>query len=236
MSQELDEELDELITDQSPKKVFGFAVPEGTLRVRVVDNKGNVRWRKIDEVKDDDAADLSPEGQPLFQSKPVGRPPKTELHDVMPPATKLVGDLIKVKSAQMRTDPIVQASESTPESSDVLNLVMGGLAEEAAALRFERMEAERNGVESSQISVRRIGALKALGDAWIKRKEQVDSKTIDIESPAFEKLFKLISETFMLAMQEAGVSPELAESVFSNLSKKLNDESWATEARSRMKE
>lgn len=229
-----DDDIDEVPV--RPKKLFGFVVPEGALRVRVIDAKGGQRWRKLEEVRGDDAPDLMPDGQPLFQNKPIGRPPKVELHDVLKPTTELVKDLVKVKIAQMRTDTIVATTETSPESSDVLNQVMSGLAEEAAALRFERMEAERNGQDSSQLSVRRVHALKAIGDAWIKRKEQIQNKSVDLESRTFEKLLGFISETFALALEEAGVELEMSNSVFDLFGKKLEDEGWKNEAKSRMKE
>lgn len=223
------EELDD------PVKVLGFVVPPGTLRIRVVDSKGAIRWRKLNEVRPDDAADLDKEGRPTFMSRPLGRPSKLELHDVMPPATPVVGDLIRVKASQMRTDTISQVVESTPESADVLHQVMLGMTEEQASLRFERMEAERNGQETSQLSMRRVQALKAIGDAWIKRREQVQSRAIDIESPAFEALLRLLAETFALAMQDVGVRDEVRDSIFANFSKRLDDD-WKTEAKSRMKD
>lgn len=235
---EVDDKLKALENPQPeiPRKILGVVVPEGALRIRVIDSKGATRWRKLDEVQEEDAPDLLEDGSPLFQNKPVGRPQKTELHDVMPPATKTVGDLIKVKAAQIRTDPIVQISEENPESSDVLHHAIKGLAEEAASLRFERMEAERQGTDSSQISVRRINALKTITDAWLKRKEQLNSKAIDLESPAFKKIIQYIGETIALSLQDAEVQDELADSVMNSFYKRLDDESWVSEAKARMKE
>jgi hypothetical protein len=229
-------EEDEEVPQDSPSKVFGFLVPPGTLRVRVQDAKGNIRWRKLHEVLPEDAPDLGSDGRPIFMNRPVGRPSKVDLHESMPPVTKLVGDLLKIKAAQMRSDPIVQVAESTPESPDVLSQVMLGMAEEAASLRFERMEAERNGSDSSQFSMRRTQTLKAIGDTWIKRKEQIQNRAIDIESPAFEALFRFISETFANALQESGARPELVDSIFSAFAKKVADDAWKAEAKSRMKE
>jgi len=68
-----------------------------------------------------------------------------------------------------RPDGVVIEAESTPESPEVLSQVILGIAEEAASLRFERQEAERNGTDSSTLSMRRVAALKAIGDTWIKR-------------------------------------------------------------------
>jgi hypothetical protein len=81
--------------------------------------------------------------------------------------------------------------------------------------------------------MRRVAALKAIGDTWIKRKEQIVNRAIDLDSPSFHELFKFISESFARAMDAAGVRPELANSVFAQFSKLL-DEEWKKEAKTRM--
>ena len=71
-----------------------------------------------------------------------------------------------------------------PESSDLLHLVMVGLAEESASIGFERAEAEREGKGTSTISVRRIGALKSVAETWLRRKEQlVDREILRVGHP-----------------------------------------------------
>lgn len=219
------------------KTVGGFAVPEGTQRVRVRDEKGKLAWRKIAEFKSTDVIDLTAKGQPQWISGNLGRP-RTEsqpsLHEQLPPDSPLIADLIRIKEAGMRTDPIVLAAESTPESPAVLDQVMAGIAEEAASLRFERLEAERNGRDTSAFSMRRVVALKAIGDTYLKRKEVIQNTILDLDSPSFQKVFGLISETFTRAMEEAGVREELSDSVIAKFRNMLDDE-WRAEAKSRMK-
>ena len=217
------------------QKVFGFLVPPGSTRIKVIDEKGAVRWRKLDEIFTTDAPDLDRSGKPTFISK-IGRPPKVELSDVLPPATPAVGDLIKVKAATIRSDSIVQVAQDTPESTDVLHQVIMGLAEEQASMRFERMEAERQGQDTSTLSMRRAQVLKALGDSWIKRKEQLQSRAIDIESPVFEAVLRFMSETFSGAMQSAGIHEATINSVFNHLVKAMEEPSWKNELKSRMKD
>jgi hypothetical protein len=83
--------------------------------------------------------------------------------------------------------------------------------------------------------MRRVQALKAIGDTWIKRKEQIQSRSVDLESPAFAALFTLICETFVRAMLGAGVRQELADSTMAAFSKMLDD-SWKSDAKNRMKD
>lgn len=224
-----------LRTTSPTRVVKGFAVPDGVLRVRVTDEKGRLCWRRIEAVKNTDTMDLTSNGQPQWMKNPIGRPRVVKsLHEEIAPSTALVGELIRVKEAGMRSDPVILAAESTPESAEVLNQVMLAIAEEAASLRFERQEAERNGGDTSTYSMRRVAALKAIGDTWIKRKEQIQNQVIDLESPSFQELFRFISETFTRAMTAAGVRQELSDSVISQFAKLL-DEDWKNEAKSRMK-
>jgi len=130
---------------------------------------------------------------------------------------------------------VILAAEATPESAEVLNQVLLAIAEEAASIRFERQEAERNGEETSSLSMRRVMALKAIGDTWIKRKEQIQHAAVDMDSPSFQELFKFISETFSRAMTASGVRQELMDSVFAQFAKMLDDD-WKREANSRMTE
>lgn len=218
-----------------PKMVKGYPVPEGVLRVSVTDEKGKVCWRKIEEVRGTDTIFLSPKGEPQWMRNPLGRPKSARsLHDELPPANDTIKDLIRVKDATLRSDPLILTVENNPESADVLNQVILGIAEESASLRFERMEAERNGVDTSPLSMRRVAALKAIGDSWIKRKEQIQTQAVDMESPAFRGLFRFISQTFSEAMAKAGVRDELAQSVMSEFSKSLDDD-WKSEAEAHMK-
>jgi len=218
------------------RKFQGYLIPATAQRVKVLDDKGQTRLRKIEELKAGDTLSLNDSGLPVFVEGQIGKPPATKkTDDAMPPASPLIGDILKIKQGMLRNDPIIQAAETTPESAEVLNQVLLGISEEAASLRFERMEAERNGEDTSQLSMRRVQALKAIGDTWIKRKEQIQHRGIDLESPAFRAVFEFIAETYARAMQNAGVRQELVDSVTAQFSKLLDD-AWMTEAKSRMKE
>lgn len=214
------------------RRYKGYVVPPEAVRIKVVDEFGRIRFRKFPDIQQGDTPLLNDSGLPIFFEGRVGKPKKDE---ILLPATPLIGDLLRIKQGHLRNDPILQAAESAPESSEVLNQVVLAIGEEAASLRFERMEAERKGTDTSQLSMRRVAALKAIGDTWIKRKEQIQSRVIDLESPAFQALFQFISETFVRAMQSANVRQELSDSVLAQFVKLLDD-AWKNEAKSRMKE
>lgn len=216
------------------RMVGGYPVPANAQRVRVITEKGRIAWRRIEEVVATDTIELSPRGEPQWMKGELGRPKNSSLHEELPPKNEIVGDLIRVKNAMLRTDPVVLAAESTPDGAVVLDQVLAELAVESASMKFERQEAERNGKETSSLSMRRVVALKAIGDTFLKRKEVIQNQAIDLDSPEFQKIFSFFSETFTRAMIAAGIRQEAMDSALSNFSKLL-DEDWKNEARNRMK-
>lgn len=205
-------------------------VPSGATRVQVKSAKGKVRYRPLDRIQDDDVIQVTKKGEPIVMLEKPGRTPNAKLD----PVTPTVAALLDKKREALRADPILKQATENPDSPDVLYGVLLGLGEEAASIKFEREEAEREGHDTVQISGRRITALKAVGDTWLKRREQVVSRGIDLDSPAFRSVMKFILETVQEAMHASGVQPEMTEVVFAKLSDMLNEE-WEAEARNRVK-
>lgn len=204
--------------------------PEVT-RIQVIDEFGKTRFKKPQDLADADQIVLGNSGEPVVMTGKPGRRKKPELK----PATETVADLIRLKEAHLGEDDLLGTIRQNPEASSVLDFVMEGLAEEAASLSFERQEAERQGQPTSQISMRRINALKAVGDSWLKRKEQIANNGVDMDSPAFRRLFQFIMDTFREALEAAGTRPEMVETIFTNFSRRLDDD-WHREASKRMQE
>ena len=220
-----------MATASKHREALLASLPPDAQRIQVVDEMGKTKYRKIAEIAENDTIVIGDGGQPIVMTAPVGRPSKVEL---LPPNPQ-VAELRKQKKVYLEEDELLQTIKKHPEKSAVLDYVMGGLAEEAASLGFERNEAERNGEATSQISMRRINALKAVGDSWLKRKEQISNSGVDMDSPAFKKLFGFILETVRETMGESHLRPEMVDTVFANLAKKLNDE-WTKNALKRMTE
>jgi len=200
-------------------------------RIQVIDEFKKTRFRKIDEVADKDEIVLNAAGKPVVMTGAPGRKKKPE---PLAPRSSAIAELVEAKKEHLKDDALLTVIKANPEASKVLDFVMSGLAEESASLAFERNEAERNGQPTSQISMRRIGALKAVGDSWLKRKEQIASNGVDMDSPAFQRLFSYIMDTFKQALESAGTRPEMIETVFAGFSKKVADDEWSREATKRM--
>ena len=206
------------------------ALPPEITRVKVEDEFGHNKWRDKDDLHDHDEILLKADGLPYTMKGKPGRKAAPPLK----PVNDSVAEHVRQKQVSLENDSILRSTKKTPESAEVLDHVLVGLADEAASLSFERTSAEREGKETSHISMRRISALKAIGDTWLKRKDQLSQSSVDMDSAAFKKLFAFIMETFRGSLVDAGMRPEMVETVFAKLAQRLEDE-WEDEARNRMK-
>ena len=220
---------------------MSIPIPAGATRVQVEDEYGKLIWRKPSEVLDTDTIRINfKTGDPYAMFGKPGQPSsnnanvkKTPVNTPSNPQSN-INQLQQRKKTKLNSDAVFDQTKKNADSSDVLTHVLVGLAEESASLAFEREEAERRGESTSQISLRRVNALRAVGDTWIKKKELMSSKSLDLESKAFRKVFGHIAETFRKACDEAGVRPELAESVFATFGKMVDDPEWLTDAKKAM--
>jgi hypothetical protein len=226
---------------------MSIPIPPGATRVQVEDEYGKLIWRKPSEVLDTDTVRINFKtgepyvmyGKPGVPSsntgnvKPTPNNTPSQLHGAPTPQAN-INQLQQRKQTKLNSDAVFDQTKKNADSSDVLTHVLVGLAEESASLAFEREEAERRGESTSQISLRRVNALRAVGDTWIKKKELMSSKSIDLESKAFQKVFGYIAETFRKACDEAGVRPELAESVFATFGRMVDDPEWLVDAKKAM--
>lgn len=210
-------------------------IPEGVSRVQVTDEVGKVVWRKPSDLRGTDTIKFNPNtGDPYVMYGTPGLN-QTSVANTSPSTSNAVISAIKTRKKELlERDDIFNTAKTKPESSEVLTKVIQGLAEESASLHFERTEAERKGEATSQISMRRVQALKAVGETWLKKKEVLASKGVDLESPSFKIVFTHIAETFRIACDIAGVRPEMSESVFAEFGRLVDDVDWVTEAKSKM--
>jgi hypothetical protein len=209
-------------------------IPSDAVRVKVTDEKGLEKWRDVDAIQASDEIILD-RGKPLVMKTAPGRKRKTPAPKPPAPTNETVATLMAAKEYFLENDPLMQQVDVGIDDDSLLHLIMRGFAEEAASLAFERGEAERTGKETSQLSIRRINALRNLGDVFLKRKEQLSGKVIDMDSPAFASLFKFMTETFRESMINGGIGADQAEVVFQSLARRMGDDTWALEARNRMK-
>lgn len=206
-------------------------VPPGAARIKVKQPDGRIKYKDLTDIDDLDEIVSDQSGEPIVMMNKPGRKPKAELA----PSSDEVAEVMEVREDFIESAPIVRSVDDNPDSEDVIDHVLKGLAAEAAALEFERKEAERNDRDSTNISVRRGRILKAMADIWIKRRSLASGGAIDMEGASAKALIGFVLETVRGSMEDVGLRDEAIETVFVKLAKKLDD-GWKQEAIVRMKE
>lgn len=216
-------------TREDKRRVLASLPPE-TKRVQVISADGRTGYKRPDEVDvDTDQIALGSDGKPIVMRGRPGRRPKVNLQ----PVSSNVQEVVEARNDHVDSSALFAAARSNPEGDDVLNEIIAAMAEEAAAVEFERLEAERHGAPSSNISAKRARILKGMADTYLKRRDKGEGG-VDMESPAFESVMGFMFETIQEVMTASGMRKEHIETVFAKLSKVLDD-SWKAEATARMK-
>ena len=217
-------------TDKQRRADLLAKIPPSATRVRVLTAKGETKYKAIADLADTDQIQTKKNGDPIVMKGKPGKPSATNVG----PANATVAAILQRKQSAMDADDILAQMRADPESTDLLQAIIVGLGEEQASLKFEREEAAREGKDASGLSSKRVQALRATAETWLKRKDQLTSRTIDLESPGFAVLFKMIMDTFRESMNAARLRPEQVETVFAKFSSMV-DEDWKNEAKTRMK-
>lgn len=209
-------------------------LPQGIARVRVTSAEGKQCYKAVPDILDTDTVDLTSAGKPIIMRAPPGRP-QGSTKSTLPPVSKQAEEVAQAKDNHESLSDLVAVTRQNSEADAVFHTLMNGLAVEITSLEFERREAERKGEDTSNVSAKRVRAIKTMTDAWLKKREKVDSGTIDLEGVAFKTLFAFMLDTVRGAMGDSGMRPEHIETVFAKLSKRLAD-GWAEDAKARMRE
>jgi len=213
------------------RSVLLSRVPEGAKRLQVLTDTGKTCYKRIDELADTDEIQLKKDGIPIVMMHDPGR--KQDV--VLAPVNPVVDALLQRRKAVIANDPILKSVMDDPDSPDVIRVIMVAFAEEQASIKAEKEEAERKGESSSKHSVRRLNALRAVGDAWLRRKDQTSSKDLDLKSAGFLAVFRFVLETFKEAMDASGVEPGMAQTIMARAGKMFGESDWESEAKNRAK-
>jgi hypothetical protein len=127
----------------------------------------------------------------------------------------------KLKDAFIQQDPLVKAASSGQTSIEVLQRIKTEIARESAALLFARNEEEKYGRDTSQMSSRRISALREIASLEMEIRT-LGSTVIDLRSEQFQKIISY----FLECIKEVAVETLTTEQVnifFNRLETRLED-------------
>jgi hypothetical protein len=164
-------------------------------------------------------------GRQLVVKRGPGRPRKVER---MPTTSDLEYHALMTEE-KMRfteTDPLVRAIEGNCDTMTLLHRVKLDIARETSALHFQRIENEKRGVDTAQVSSRRIDALERLAKIELKIRE-ADRDSINLGSEKMQKIFALWVEVMREVAQEV-LPPEFMDLFFSKFSSAMED--WEEKA------
>jgi len=213
-------------------------------RVKVVSPLGKASYKFIPDIMEEDIIPVRSDGLPHMMFKKPGRPlemnsvdedEESPPEEIPKPSRRLLEQRLREKQELIANDPMVQLLQGNADSASILQMALIALAEEQAALRVDRITAEKEGESGTPYSVRRISSLEKLVNNWIKRKDMYESTSVDLDSKAFGIILGFIVETFHESLMETGVKDEMIEPILNGLARRIGDDNWKIEARSRMR-
>ena len=221
--------------DPFDEEIFAL-IPKKAERVRIQDRDGQEKWRNPKSFHKGDMLILE-NGEPrIMWNAPGRKSKKEEVEELFPEGTTEEADeRMELKQKFLDRDDLIRLAKENPEDDKVLSLILEGLAEESASLSFERAQREARNQETSQISLRRVNALKSMAEIYLKKKEQASSRVIDLKSNEFFILFAHIVGTFKDVMQQAHIDDDAINVVLDNFMSEVKDESWSSLATRKMK-
>lgn len=212
-------------------------------KVKVVTPAGKTVYKLIPDVMEEDYIPVRLDGLPYMMFKKPGRPNTTSdedepaetiRQDVPKPTRRILEQKAREKQEQIDRDPMVELLRGNADSAAILQMALIALAEEQAALRFDRIHAEKEGESGTPYSVRRVASLEKLVNNWLKRKDMFDTTSVDLDSKAFGVVFGFIVETIQACLIESGVTDEMIEPILNGFARRVNDD-WKVEARALMR-
>ena len=137
-------------------------------------------------------------------------------------------EMSEEKKRFIANDPVVTITQNKKEPIEVLRVISTEIAKEQAALNFQRIENEKLGKDTAQVSSRRVEALAKIASIELDMKK-VGSDSIDFTSEKFQKVFQLWVETLREVAEEI-MPPEEIDLFFNRFSTKM--EGWEERASS----
>ncbi len=134
--------------------------------------------------------------------------------------------MIEARERFINSDRLVQAVESKADPVEILFQVKASVAREASSLAFEQIEGQKRGKDTSQMSSRRIEALKKIAEIELKLRE-LEAESINFTSERFQKVFAFFTEKMQEAAKDT-IPQEAIDLFFNRFATSM--ENWEEEA------
>lgn len=141
-----------------------------------------------------------------------GRVPTSELID----AAQIDRD-VRERDNFVKSQELVLAIERGASTTELIDLSLREIAEESSHLKYERKKASKEGKNTANYTVMRIGALRQLAEVLLKRKEAALAERLDLKSERFQKIFKTWMKFVYESMIKAGVEETVIDLVFAQM-------------------
>jgi hypothetical protein len=169
-------------------------------------------------------------GDHLKVQRRVGRPRKVER---MPTTSDLEYHALmsEEKAKFIDVDPVVEAARTHKDPMAMLAIIKAEVAKESAALHFQRIENEKYGKDTSQVSSRRIDALGKIANIELEMKK-LGADTVDVHGESFQRVFQLWIDKIREIVEQT-LPPEQVDLFFNRLSTAL--EGWEDQVSSTLR-
>lgn len=142
------------------------------------------------------------------------RPPGSKFNKPTEEDLEHFQELAKERKEFIENDPVVK-SATDRDPLALLSTLKAEVAKEAAALIFQRVQNEMVGKDTTQISGRRIEALKKIADIEMEMRK-IGFDQVDVYGEKFQKVFKLWID-IMRTVAEQTLPPEQLDLFFNRL-------------------
>lgn len=119
----------------------------------------------------------------------------------VPEQDTYLDQVAELRDQAAAVDPVVTAASVREGSGEVLDQTLLEIARESAAIKFERMRAEREGRDASQLCSRRVSGLVQLASTIVAR-SRWEPDTLDVRCSQMQRVIAFFVETLKDAAEE----------------------------------
>jgi len=127
------------------------------------------------------------------------------------------------KEAAKKKDSLLRVLKNNPTSPEAFDVVVEELAEEIFSLKFERERLELEDKDISNVAGKRVTAIKALIDTYLKKREISGNADLDLKSDQMQTVMRLIFTKMQDTFKASGYAPEAIQTFFQTFQKNMEN-------------